>query len=282
MFERIIAIDWSGAGTDDTRVDLRIVECHVPNDGQIVEPPARRRGIRSWTRNEAKTYLAGKLRANQPRTLVIIDFGFGLPWGADRAAFNCVDWRSMVDAIARRYSQAGTARLMAETLNAEFGHGPYRFNGNRCNPRFYLDKSVAYYRLTEIVVPQAISQWYLGSGGTVGFHTITGLAALSRLLAERDAREIAFHVWPQEGLTIAGALHVVAEGYPAVCAALDTFGPCRDDHERDAWRMLQLVRKALLDDRLHDLFRVPELRCGRVQHVGFQEQVGFEGWILGV
>jgi hypothetical protein len=46
--------------------------------------------------------------------------------------------------------------------------------------------------------------------------------------------------------------------------------------------MFQLVRKALLDDRLPDLFRVPELKCGRVQHVAFQEQVGFEGWIFGV
>ena len=34
-----------------------------------------------------------------------------------------------------------------------------------------------------MIAPQGISQWYLGSGGTVGFHTISGLSAIDYILA---------------------------------------------------------------------------------------------------
>ena len=95
--------------------------------------------------------------------------------------------------------------------------------------------------LTELIAAQSISQWYLGSGGTVGFHTISGLAAIDHLMGLRDAKEIEFTVWPHETMEPDGTKHVLAESYPALCPQLDDYGPCRDndDNQKDAWRVLQ-------------------------------------------
>ena len=81
------------------------------------------------------------------------------------------------------------------------GHGPYRFDDSRNDFRFYLHNDVAYYSLTELIARQGISQWYFGSGGTVGFHTISGLSAIGYLVQEREARTLDFVVWPHENLS---------------------------------------------------------------------------------
>jgi hypothetical protein len=132
-----------------------------------------------------------------------MDFGFSLPWGSDKAVFQVSGWRELIRQIGRVYSRAGTARAAAQTINALphlNGHGPYRFNDSRTDFQFYLANDVAYYRLTELAAPQAISQWYLGSGGTVGFHTITGLSALDWLISLREKGDLNFAVWPFEGV----------------------------------------------------------------------------------
>lgn len=216
---------------------------------------------------------------------MLIDFGFGLPWGADRAIFGCHGWHAMLDVVGGLYRRHGTARATAEAINADArfgGHGPYRFNAGRTDHRFYNDQGVAYYRLVEVAIPQAISQWYLGSGGTVGFHTITGLAALSDLMARRDARELAFAVWPQEGLEPPADGHLVVESYPAVCPPVAADGRWEDEHQRDAVRVLDWVLRAAATATLGSAFTVRPRPFGRVDGVGFEEQVRFEGWILGV
>jgi hypothetical protein len=200
MFERYVSIDWSGAGVEHEWLDLRVAEAVPPQPARIVAPPGARAGVRSWSLADVADYLAGLLRPGRPRTLVAMAFGFGLPWGADRAVFGCTRWRPTLNAVAARYLQSGTARVTAEAIKADprfGGHGPYRFDEGRTDRHFYNDRAVAYYRLVEVAIPQAISQWYVGSGGTVGFHTITGLAALAGLLARRDAGELSFAVWPQ-------------------------------------------------------------------------------------
>ena len=109
----------------------------------------------------------------------------------------------MLGVISNLYTEEGTARSVAQRVNASpsfGGHGPYRFNDTRTDFRFYLDNGTSYYRLVEKAVPQAISQWYLGSGGTVGFSTITGLAALDQLMTLREKGHLDFQVWPQAPL----------------------------------------------------------------------------------
>jgi hypothetical protein len=216
-----------------------------------------------------------------------MDFGFGLPWGSDQSVFGVIGWREMIDAIAERYEENGTARATAQAVNHEErfgGHGPYRFDDSRNDFRFYSDHGVAYYRLTELIAPQGISQWYLGSGGTVGFHTISGLSAINHLLQEREAGRLDFVVWPHESLAPDGSKHVLVESYPAVCVCPGDYGPCRanDQNQRDAWKVLQTLVKKRDDGTLPRLFRIKEQPFGRITGVDFTKQIQFEGFIFGM
>jgi hypothetical protein len=136
--------------------------------------------------------------------------------------------------------------------------------------------------LVEVTVPQAISQWYLGAGGTVGFHTISGLAALTDLLSRRDGGEFSFVVWPQENFEPPLDQHLIVESYPSICPKLEDYGPCVDDHQRDAWRVLDWMLGEATTDRLEKTFSIQPKSFGRIEGVSFQEQVRFEGWIIGV
>jgi hypothetical protein len=216
-----------------------------------------------------------------------MDFGFGLPWGADRAVFGCNGWYQMVEAIAHRMAHQGRASDVAMAINgsSEFdGHGPYRFDENRSDFRFYRDQGVAYYRLIENSVPQAISQWYMGSGGTVGYHTLTGLASLCELLAHRENGDVAFKIWPHEwdSATEIGAEHLITESYPALYPTPKSFGPCVNAHQRDAWKALMWMMASDEQNHLRTALTPQPSPFGRFESVSFEEQMRFEGWILGV
>lgn len=268
-------------------VDLRIaVFDGTTNQSLIVDRPYQKRTVVSWSRQAFRVWIAEQLRDERP-TLIAMDFGFGLPWGSDQAVFGVAGWREMIRKVAERYELNGTARATAQAVNDEEqfgGHGPYRFDESRNDFRFYLDKSVAYYRLTELMAPQGISQWYLGSGGTVGFHTISGLSAINYLFQEREAGSLDFVVWPHEILAPNGTKHVLVESYPALCPQLDDYGPCRDNdgNQRDAWKVLHMLIAARAENRLNDLFTINEVSFGRITNVPFVEQVQFEGFIFGL
>jgi hypothetical protein len=200
--------------------------------------------------------------------------------------FGVAGWREMIRTIANQYEENGTARATALAANNKErfgGHGPYRFNDSRNDFRFYSDNGVAYYRLTELIAPQAISQWYLGSGGTVGFHTISGLSAINHLVHEREAGRLDFVVWPHESLTPDRTKHVLVESYPAVCVCPGDYSPCRanDQNQRDAWKVLQTLLKKRSDGTLPHLFQIKEQPFGRITGVDFKKQIQFEGFILG-
>ncbi len=286
MFERFISIDWSGSGAEDQRVNLRVVEASPQNTyGVVVDPPNARVGTRAWTRAECREWLVQALIPDQPRCLVAIDFGFGYPWGTDRVVFGCQGWRQMLNAVADVYEREGSARRAAESVNLRpgfGGHGPYRFNQNRTDFRFYLDNGVGYYRLMEMAIPQAISQWYLGSGGTVGFSSISGMAALDHLITTREQGQIDFRVWPQEVIVPDADRHVIVESYPAMYPEPMSYGDCRDEHCQDAWKVLQWILGESTSGTLTRAFDLPEKPFGRVEGVSFEDQVRFEGWIFGV
>jgi len=285
VFERYISVDWSGSDLEDRRVNLRVVEATPPdNTGTVVPPPDARRGVRAWTRAECRRWLAQALRMDQPRCLIAMDFGFGYPWGADASVFGSDGWEGMLATLSGLYAEEGTARVVAQEVNSSEsfgGHGPYRFNDTRTDFRFYLDNGTPYYRLVEMAVPQAISQWYLGSGGTVGFSTITGMATLDLLMTLRRKGDLDFQVWPQEGLVPEEDKHVIVESYPAIYPEPSDFGECTDEHCRDAWRVLQWMLGHHEKNTLGDYFDIAHKLFERVD-VGFEEQVRFEGWIFGV
>lgn len=286
MFQRIISVDWSGAATENDGVNLRVATFDaVTGVSAIVDRPYGRQGIKSWTRAIFRRWIFEQLLSEAPRTLIAMDFGFGLPWGSDRALFDVVGWREMVRTLGQRYDNSGTSRATAEQINVDDrfgGHGPYRFDHNRTDYHFYLDRGIAYYRIAELCSPQAISQWYLGSGGTVGFHTISGLAAINFLIEKRDAKKIDFCVWPQECQQLDDSRHVIVESYPSICPLPESFGPCEDDDQRDAWKVLQMLVSKRAAGTLQRDFVIPEVPFGRHEGVSYEDQVQFEGWIIGL
>jgi len=337
MFQRIISVDWSGAGNEMDGVDLRVAMF----DGQretsdIVPAPNTGRTTTKWSRGNFRRWITNQLSCSSPPTLLAMDFGFGLPWKSDEAIFGVKKWRDMVKELARKYQEneeresrkkqkkerRGSSRTTAEDINRNqrfSGHGPYRFNDSRTDYRFYIEHGVAYYRITELCCPQAISQWYLGSGGTVGFHTISGLFAINSLIELRDAGKIDFVVWPHECREPDGNRHVIAESYPSICPAVKctkcgiayasslegngssdkpskkregyirrfcgsskTQGIWQDANKEDAWKVLQMLVAKRANGTLKSVFRIPEVRFGRFETVAFEEQVQFEGWIIGL
>lgn len=282
MFDRIVSIDWSGAGAESERVALRVAVWERETGICRIHPPPVGGTTRSWRRSECREYLRQTL-ADRKRTLVGMDFGFSLPWGADQAIFQVSGWRAMILRIGQLYAESGTARATAQVVNAMphlKGHGPYRFNDSRTDFRFYLANGVAYYRLTEMAAPQAISQWYLGSGGTVGFHTITGLSAIDWLMSHRETDGLRFSVWPFEGVRADD--HVLVETYPAICPKCPKDSSCQGSDEEDAWKVLQMLVERNGNGTLPDMFEIPEQRFGRISGIDFKTQIDFEGWILGM
>lgn len=286
MFQRYVSVDWSGRAMEHQPVPLAVAVANRGAPAEIIQPPRSPR-VRNWSRAECREWLSAILVPGQSRTIVALDFGLGLPWGADQAVFGCVGWRAMLQALAELYARCETARKVGAAVNWDprfAGCGPYRFNEDRADFRFYPRHGVAYYRLVENAVPQAISQWYLGQGAAVGFSTITGQAALHDLIASREAGRIQFRVWPQEceSPLDLGDGHVLVECYPALFAKPTAFGPCTTDDQQDAWKVLLWMIEADERDSLNKSFSPPSLRFGRVEGISFWEQVRFEGWILGV
>src|SRR4051794_27832001 len=82
-------------------------------------------------------------------------------------------------------------------------------------------------------------------------------------------RHAGFAVWPHEGFLPDGTKHVLAESYPAIFSMPVDYGPCRpdDQHQRDAWKVLQMLLKARNQERLPHLFHINEQRVGRITDV---------------
>lgn len=123
----------------------------------------------------------------------------------------------------------------------------------------------------ETYVPQAISQWYLGSGATVGYSTITGIAALGDLLDRRDQGQCDFRVFPFED--IEAGVHVLAEVFPAIWAKPPA--GWSGEHERDALRTV--IGLASTEG---ELLRFPS--AVENHFPGALARVQEEGWITGV
>lgn len=119
----------------------------------------------------------------------------------------------------------------------------------------------------------------MGSGGTVAYHTITGMAALDELIGRREADELKFAVWPFEDI---GDGHVLVESYPALHSAPADWGPCRGADERGAWKVLVDLVRANRTGDIGRWFDVPRLPFGRVEGVSAEEQVTFEGFMFGL
>lgn len=285
-FERFVGIDWAGAGRDDQRVGLRIVEAAAGSGAgtwREVRPPGTR--ARNWKRVEVFDYLQELLRPEAPRTLVGIDASLGYPVGAAREVFGVEGWRALVARIAAIRREAPTLDAFLDRVNAPFAEeaGVPLYSRDRegrawDRPHhtvggFYSARGVAYWRMVELFLPQSLSAFYMGPGPMVAGHTITCLAMLDALLTMRDAGELRVGVWPQEG---PGALkhHVIAECYPSILPRDATIDDkdLRDAQAIAAWLLAQ-SQLGTLDGFLTEVERAPK---------SVTRVIAEEGWVLGV
>ena len=276
-FDSYLAIDWSGASTDSKRLSgLAVAEADADHTG-LVRPP--RSGVKHWTRNEVVEELAMRLRPSAGRTIVAIDAAFSFPFGFQSAVFGVQSWSEMVLRFGTVANE--TAASFAESINDGVdGAGPFRDNDTRNDGEFYSRYDVAYFRAVELLMPQAISPFYVGSGAKVAFHTITFLRALRTLRALRDRGEVAFQVWPQEASGEKLHTHVIAECYPALYGHRDAFEGTRD--EQDALRAVDWLEREDSGGRLREHLLFPAERpFGRRMDACWEEQIRFEGWVLG-
>ena len=213
-FRRIFGVDWSGRGRDDE--SNRNLAVAAWSEADMVA-----RVENSWcrqrrTRLDLENWLAEILRPGSPAALIGLDFGFGYPRGAAKVVFNADSWQSLYEQMAKLMELHVKARKVAIEINERFGeNGPFRDNADRSNFQFYLSKGISYFRLVERFIPQAISQWYIGSGPTVGLSSIAGMALLGRLLRRRAEGECKFRIFPFE--TFESDSHGIVEIYPAIC-----------------------------------------------------------------
>jgi hypothetical protein len=263
IFQRFVGIDWSGAGTASSNTPgLAVAEYSVEGTAAIKWHTKRR------SREELITWLQDALHPDLPPTIVGMDFSFGFPVGTMQRIFRASSWVEMTRVLSDLNVSHGTARAVAEAINARpefFGHGPFRTNETRNAFRFNLDSGIPYYRTVENYVPQAISGWYLGSGATVGYSMITGIAALGQLIDARKSRLCDFAVWPFEELV--PGKHLLAEVYPAIWAK--PVPNIENEHERDAIRIANGLAEM-------------EIRALKLPRFASDVATREEGWILGI
>jgi len=270
MFERWVAVDWSGSGTDSKRASGLAVALWSAERSELefAHPQPR-------SRQEMTGWLAGKLSPTEPPTLIGLDFGFGYPAPAASVVFGAKGWRDLTFRIAELLERHGTAREVAGFLNSvpSFnGHGPFRLE-NRNDHHFYVEHGVPYLRLTEQFAPQAISQWYLGPGAALGFSTITGLACVGRLIKLQENGATDFAVFPFESPT--QARHVVAEIYPALYPSAGTKE--LRGHRHDAEKSVRWLHQHYRHKDALRLPSIPGFEADVIRH-----QACEEGWILGI
>ncbi len=288
-FQRYIGIDWSGAGGDDDRVGLRVVEARDGRAPRAVAPPTNPRA-KNWKRAEVREFLREALRSDADKTLVGIDAALGYPAGADEAVFGVRGWRGLVAEIAALVSAVGTARETVDRINArhaELPGGPFFSRRTDIIDRewwrethdshgFFTETGISYYRFVDTLIPQAISVFYMGPGPMVGGHTITCLATLHSLLEERDeGGDLDFGMWLFEE-DWRERKHVIVECYPSILPAT----PGGDESEsRDH---LDAVKIAAWMQGLSSGERRALLEIEAEVGEGLRRVVAQEGWVFGV
>lgn len=286
MFNHFVGIDWSGAGSAKKAASIRVVWTSTKDGSIHTEPPPnpKRKGQKGWAREDFVSWLISFLKSHS-KCLVAMDFGFGYPYMASSVVFGSKSWQEMVAKVGSHLQETKSPRVLFDRINKLpkfYNEGPFIGDCNRQENGFWSQHGVAYYRLTELAAPQAISQWYRGSGPKVAYSTVTGIAMLSELLKLRSDR-FDFEVWPQETEACGPPTkpHVLVEAYPGLFDL--PVLKFTDEHDRDAKKIIAwlLSRK----DTLRNVFTLREESFPFGRHKGsqsFWNQVREEGWILGV
>jgi precorrin-8X/cobalt-precorrin-8 methylmutase len=288
LFDRILIVDWSGAGQPVTGKNS-LWACLARREGDRV--------VIDWNENfptrhafmQRLDVVVGAEIAEGQRLLCGFDFAFGYPAGTAERLTGRADWRALWCKIADEIEDAPDNRNnrfdLASRWNATHFAGEPRFWG-RPHQHAYADLSdkkppartnaPLAFRRSEQFAKGAKSVWQLTYSGSVGSQTLLGIARLSRFLDESGHGENVA-VWPFE-TGFAGSFEkpvVFAEIYPSLFALPE------GDEVKDALQV-RTVAEAFarfdVDGRLGILLDRPAVLTDDEVAVSIAE----EGWVLGI
>jgi hypothetical protein len=288
LFDRILIVDWSGAGQPVTGKNS-LWACLARREGD--------RDVIEWIENFATRHafiqrldgVVGAAIAEGQRLLCGFDFAFGYPAGTAERLTGSADWRALWRKIADEIEDApdncNNRFDLASRWNATHFAGEPRFWG-RPHQHVYADLSdkkppaptnaPLAFRRSEQFAKGAKSVWQLTYNGSVGSQTLLGIARLSRFLDESGHGENVA-VWPFE-TGFAGSFEkpvVFAEIYPSLFALPES------DEVKDALQV-RTVAEAFarfdVDGRLGTLLDRPAV----LTDVEVAVSIAEEGWVLGI
>lgn len=299
-FDRFIGIDWASGG-DDARAaaGLRVVAVGTSGKPKRIYP--ERPNAKNWRRDDIRdVLLQDELDGGSDhRTLVGIDAALGYPFGAADEIFDAENWRDLTDKIGilreKADSLADFRRLVNESVvrdreDRNLRGAPF-FSHDQSDKDWWQDRKftrqgffshtgISYYRVVELLVPQAISTFYGGAGAKVGGHTITCLDVLHELLEQRDHGDgsLDFAVWLHEK-NWRQHKHLVAECYPSILPEPRNTAPEEmTDDEIDAYKIAESLAEMSEEGRLEEFLSIDRA----IADERFHRVLNEEGWILGV
>jgi hypothetical protein len=251
LFQRHIGIDYSGAGTPDSRLTgIRVFE------GAPLIDPFEVRFRHHWSRRELTEWLLQGINAGIP-ALIGIDHGFSFPLAYFEKYNLKRSWPDFLIDFCTHWPTAARSARVADLRNTS---GKARSGNSRWK------------RLCECRAGSAKSVFHFGVPGSVAHSTHAGLPWLAHL---RAASKSPVHFWPFDGWTPPPGVTVIAEIYPSLWKSLYHHRPGLTPDQQDActtasW-LLEADLTGLLKQAFHPALTPTERR-----------QAQIEGWILGV
>ncbi len=289
LFDRILIVDWSGAGVPVKGANS-IWACLVRRSGDQVHL--------DWLENFATRHafmqrlgvVVDEALAGGERLLCGFDFAFGYPAGTAERLTGRADWRALWRKIAEDIEDgadnANNRFQLASDWNRDYFADAPRFWG-RPQGHSYTHLSdrkpvgpvdaPRVFRVAEAHAKGAKSVWQLAYAGSVGSQSLLGIARLSRFIDDSGfADRIA--VWPFEtGFSAEFSKAIVfAEIYPSLFSL-----PDGAEGVRDALQVSTVAEAFSRFDSagvLEHLFAAPDMLSAVEQDQVVRE----EGWVLGI
>lgn len=256
LFERIIAVAYSGAETPDSPLKaLRVFTATDDSEPLEVSTPNPTR--RYWTRREIAHWLIEQLRET-PRTLVGIDHPFSFPMRYFEHHRLTPNWTSFLDDFQRHWPTDAAFTYVDFIRDGHCGNGAARAG------------SIRWRRHTERCLPSARSVFQFDGAGANAKSAHAGIPFLW-LIKHECGEDV--HFWPFDGWAPPNKKSVVVETFPSLWRSAFPIH-ARTYHQHAAYAVAAMLQQMNRDETLSPLFS-PRLLPG------IQPEAQLEGWVLG-